>query len=374
MKSPKIFIAVLLSAGILASCSADADQANQSTQSDSTATLSSDLVRVVNVSTMSIKTEPFNDYLNVVGTVRASEDINLASEVSGRILEMLVRRGSSVAKGAPVAKIDDAILKLEVQRAKAQAENARENYDRRKQVWDQDKIGSELDLISAKTDWEQADAALKLLQLQLDRTIIRAPFNAKVEDILSEVGETVAPGTPVVRLISSGSVRVRAGIPARFTESVDVGDNVEISFEDHNNETVNARIVFVGNSIDPQARTFDVEASIENRGNKYKIDMVANMKIRTRSLEDVIVLPQEYVFRNENGYQVYVVGTDENGNAVSLARQVTTGALFNNRVVITDGLNVGDSLITVGASGIENLTRINIINNTPQGVTAISQK
>jgi len=311
--------------------------------------------------------------LNVVGTVRASEDINLAAEVSGRILEMNVRRGSTVAKGAPIAKIDDAMFKLEVQRAKAQAENARENYQRRQQVWDQDKIGSELDLISAKTTWEQADAALKLLELQLDRTVVRAPFNAMVEDIIAEVGETVSMGMPVVRLISAGSVRVRAGIPARFTESVSVGDNVEISFEDHNNETVNARIVFVGNSIDPQARTFNVEASIENRGNKYKIDMVASMKIRTRSLQEVIVLPQEYVFRNENGYQVYVVGADESGNIVSLARQVTTGALFNNRVVITGGLEVGDEVITVGAAGVENLTRINIINNTPQGVTAITQ-
>src|SRR5690606_26213617 len=108
-------------------CSPDAEQDSLRAPDDSTATMSSDLVRVVNVSTIEIEAEPFNDYLNVVGTVQASEDISLASEASGRIIEMNVRRGSNVAKGAPIAKIDDASLRLEVQRAKAQAENAREN-------------------------------------------------------------------------------------------------------------------------------------------------------------------------------------------------------------------------------------------------------
>ncbi len=368
MKSPYNFFAAAIIAGVLASCSGEAAQV----EPGSDAALVQESVRVVNVESMTITAEPFQDFLNVIGTVKASEDINLAAEGSGRIIEMKVRRGSRVAKGAPIAKIDDAQIVLEVERLRAQNENARENYERRKAIWDKDKIGSELDLIAAKTTFEQTEAAMKLLELQLDRTVIRAPFNAVVEDIISEVGETVAPGTPVVRLISDGSVRVRAGVPARYAESVRVGDSVEITFEEFQGDVISSKVVFVGSSIDPQARTFTVEANIPNQGNRYKIDMVSNVRIRTRSFEEVLVLAQEYVFRNEDGYQVYLVGTDDNGNPVAESRQVTTGAMFNNRVVITSGLEVGDEVITTGAASVENMTRVRVIKTDTSGVAAVA--
>lgn len=360
----------LFAALVLASCSGEQQPAADG-GSTAEAAADSGQVRIVNVNALEIQPEPFSDYLNVIATVKASEDINLAAEANGRITQILVKRGARVAKGAPIAKVDDEMLKLEITRARAQAENAKENYDRRKRVWDSEKIGSELDLITAKTSWEQADAALKLLELQLDRTTLRAPFGAVVEEIIAEEGETVVTGTPIVRLISDGALRVRAGVPARYAESVKVGDPVEVSFEDYQGETVQSRVIFVGNSIDPQARTFNVESSLENRGNKYKIDMVANMRIKTRQLADVIVLNQEFVFRDENGYQVFVVGQDERGNSIAMSRRVQTGALFNNRVVITDGLQPGDMVITNGSGSVENQTRVRVVDTSnTSGVAA----
>jgi RND family efflux transporter MFP subunit len=369
MKSAQILIAATAIASVLASCSGEASQVEQANG----ATLAQEQVRIVNVESMTIDAEPFQDFLSVIGTVKAAEDINLAAEGSGRIVDMMVRRGSRVAKGAPIAKIDDEQIVLEVDRLRAQNENARENYERRKAIWEKDKIGSELDLIATKTTFEQTQAALKLLELQLERTVIRAPFNAVVEDIISEVGETVAPGTPVVRLISDGTVRVRAGVPARYAESVRVGDSVDITFEEFRDDVIQSTVVFVGSSIDPQARTFTVEANIPNRGNRFKIDMVSNVRIKTRSFDEVLVLPQEYVFRNEEGYQVYLVGTDDNGNPIAVSRQVSTGAMFNNRVVITDGLNIGDEVITTGAASVENRTRINVVKADTNGVAAVAQ-
>jgi membrane fusion protein, multidrug efflux system len=369
MKFSQHILATVIIAGALASCSGEASQVEPANN----AKAAQEQVRVVNVESMIIEAEPFQDFLSVIGTVKASEDINLAAEGSGRIVEMKVRRGSRVAKGAPIAKIDDEQIVLELSRARAQYENARENYERRKVIWEKDKIGSELDLIAAKTTYEQTQATLKLLELQLDRTVIRAPFNAVVEEIISELGETVAPGTPVVRLISDGSVRVRAGVPARHAESVRVGDSVEISFDEYRNEVIKSTVTFVGGSIDPQARTFNIEANIPNQGSKFKIDMVSNVKIRTRSFEEVIVLAQEFVFRNEDGYQVYLVSADENGNPIAESQQVTTGAMFNNRVVITSGLKAGDEVITTGASSVENMTRIRVANSGTNGVAAVAQ-
>jgi RND family efflux transporter MFP subunit len=354
-KASLFFVAITL-----ASCSGEPAESTK----DASLTVQSSQVRVVNVEAITIQSEPFQDYLNLVGTVKASEDISLSAEVSGRITQLLVSRGTRVPKGAPIAKIDDQILTLERDRAKAQHENAKENYLRRKKIWEEDRIGSELDLIAAKTSWEQAEANLNVLQLQLDRTTLRAPFSAVVEDIYSEIGVTVAPGTPVVRLISDGSVRVRAGVSGRYAGSVKAGDSVEISFEEYQNEKISGKISFVANSIDPQSRTFDVEISIPNRNNKYKINMISNVKLRTQSFNNVIVMNQEYVFRNEDGYQVYVVSKDESGQSIAKAVQVKTGSLFNNRVVITEGLNVGDQVITTGASAVENMTKIRVIDNT----------
>ena len=176
-----------------------------------------------------------------------------------------------------------------------------------------------------------------------------------------ETGETVAMGTPVVRLISDGTVRIRAGVPSRYASSVKVGDKVEIRFDDYQDLVLNSTINFVGNSIEPQARTFFIESLIPNKGQRIKIDMSAAIKIQSRTLDNAIVLNQEYVFRNENGYQVFVVGKDKDGNAVAQAKQVVTGTMFNNRVVILDGLTPGEQVITNGASAVEHLTRINVV-------------
>jgi len=345
---------LLLGSLLISSCAND-------TETPTTVTSDEALVRIVNVQSEIVKEEPFNNYLTVVGVVKAAEDVNLASEANGRITSILVKRGSRLVKGATIAKIDDSLIRFELMRAQAQAENAKQNYERRKTIWEQDKIGSEMEYIAAKTTWQQADAAVKLLETQLDRTTLRAPFNAVVEDILMETGETVAMGTPVVRLISDGNVRIRAGVPSRYASSVKVGDKVEIRFDDYQDLVLNSTINFVGNSIEPQARTFFIESLIPNKGQRIKIDMSAAIKIQSRTLDNAIVLNQEYVFRNENGYQVFVVGKDKDGNAVAQAKQVVTGTMFNNRVVILDGLTPGEQVITNGASAVEHLTRINVV-------------
>lgn len=323
-----------------------------------------ELVKTVNVETQEIKPEPFERYLKLVGTVEAQNDVRISAEVSGRIERYFVDQGDQVQKGDRLLKIDDSQLVRERERLEAVTAQARENYERLKRLFEQDSVGSEIDYLNAKYNYEQNKAALEAVKVNIGKTMVNAPFAATVENVMLEEGEMASPGAVLLRLIGTNKLKVSAGVPSTYSDVVNKGDMAQIWFDFSKADTLRLPIDFVGKSISPQARTFEVEMKLPANTQNYKVDMIANVMLRTLNEEDAIVIGEEYIFKNKNDQNVvYTVAENSEGQKVARMQPVTLGATYKNNVVIADGLEAGDQLITIGASFLQDQMRINIVDS-----------
>lgn len=320
-----------------------------------------DVVKSVTVETRQVQPQLFERFLKLVGTVESQNDVRISAEVSGRVEQYYVEQGDEVSKGTPILKIDDNKLQREKARLQAQTQQAREQYERLERVFEQDSIGSEIDVINAKTTYEQSQAALEAVEVDLENTTVRAPFDATIEEIILEQGEMASPGAMLVRLIGNNRLKVSAGVPSNYSNVVSKGDTAEVWFDFQRADTLKLPISFVGKSINPSDRTFEVEVNLPSGGENYKVDMVSNIKIQTLRQEDAVVIGKEFLYQNGDQNAVYVVSEDSSGHKVAQLKPVQLGASYQNEVVISEGLSSGEQLITIGSSFLQDAMRIKIV-------------
>lgn len=319
-------------------------------------------VRVINVTATEVQPQEFEETIQVTGTVQANRDVMIAAEESGVIREIFVEKGTAVTAGRPVAKIDDRILKAQVDQARAAAELGRQTWERRKRLWEEDQVGSELAYLEAKAQAEQSAASLAALEERLERTTIRAPIEGILDSREVEVGSMVSMGTPIARIVDLNPVKIDGGVPERFARDVSSGTRARITFDVLQGEVFEGTVSFVGASVNPRNRTFPVELQLPNPGGVMKPEMVANIELIRRSLEEALVVPQESVVRVEDGFVVFVV-TERDGRSVAEVRRVELGPAQRNQVVVDAGLQPGDKLIVVGQQEVADGDRVNVVSS-----------
>jgi RND family efflux transporter MFP subunit len=319
-----------------------------------------EFVRVINVETRTLKQEQFVEEIRLTSVAMANQDVYLAAEESGVIREIYADRGSRVGQGDSIAKIDDRVLAAQVAQARAAAELAAQTWERRRRLWEDDRVGSEIAYLEARFQAEQTAASLTALEERLARTVIRAPFAGILDERLVDVGAMVNPGTPVARLVDLDPIKVFAGVPERYASDVRVGDMATLDFEMLDGAPRSARIRYVGATVNPENRTFPIEVSLPNPNGLVKPQMVANMAVTRTTVDEAIVVPQDALIRVENGYVVYVAA-ERGGATVAEARDVVLGPARRNLVVIDEGVHEGERLIVVGHKEVEDGDRIRIV-------------
>jgi RND family efflux transporter MFP subunit len=319
-------------------------------------------VRIVNVEVASVTIDEFTDYVRVTGEVEAFHDIVISAEESGRVKSFLVDKGRRVGRGQAIAQLEDNLLAAQVDEARASAELAREQYERQRQLWEEDKMGTEIAFLQAKYLAEQAAARRAQLEERLARTVIVAPVAGVFDEKYLEEGEMATIGARVARVVATSRVKIAAGIPERYARSVRVGNAARIRFDIFPGREFEGRIGFVGSSVDPGNRTFPIEIVMTNPDRVVKPHMVANVQVQHEQLQNVIVVPQQVVQRAAEGYKVFVA-EERDGRLHAVARQVTLGPSSQNRTVILEGLNEGDRLITLGHKQVDDGSRIRVVND-----------
>jgi len=348
----KILLTGILAIALLSGCSEEQAAADQE-----------ELVKTVNVETQTIEEQSFNRYLKLVGNVEAQNDVRISAEVAGRIIKYFVEQGDKVKKGDPILKIDDAQLIRERERLEAVTAQAKDNYERLKRLYEEESVGSEIDYLNAKYNYEQNKAALESVKVNIGKTIVNAPFDATVEDVFLEEGEMASPGAVLVRLIGTNKLKISTGVPSTYSDVVKKGDEARVWFDFQKADTLRLPITFVGKSIDPQARTFEVEMKLPNQSQDYKVDMIANVMVRTLQKEQVIVIGKEFVFQDGGQDVIYTLGENEKGKTIAHMQPVTLGASYKNEVIIEKGLRPGDQLITVGSSFLQDSMRVTVVES-----------
>ena len=330
----------LLLAAIGAGCGSTDATENESAAEDR-------YVKVVNVEVRTVEPVDFTSYIRLTGAVEAYQDVVVSSQESGVIERIIVDRGSRVRAGQPIARIDDEIIAAQVDEARASASLARERYERQRQLWEEEEIGSEIAFLQTKYDAQSADARLAFLEAKYARHTIKSPIAGVLDDRYVDLGEIVAPGVPVARVLTIDRLKVVGGVPERFGPYVSQGGSAVLNFDVLPGQSIDGTIAYVGAAVDPQNRTFPIEILLDNPEGRLKPQMVANVRVATERLRDVIVVPQDVVLRTEDGYAVFVVAEGP-GGTLAEARAVGLGPSFENEVVVATGLAAGDRLIVTG--------------------------
>jgi membrane fusion protein, multidrug efflux system len=317
--------------------------------------------RVISVQVEQVTPTAFTEFVRIVGTVAANRDVTVAAEESGIIRQLFVDKGTVVRPGQAIAKIDDTVLRAQVERAEAQARLAEEAWERQRRLWEDEKIGAEINYLEAKYGAQTARASAKELRARLDRTLVRAPIAGVLDARLVEVGSMVSPGAPIARVVDVSSVKITGGVPERYAADIARGADLRVSFDGLGRTEYIGTVQFVGATLNESNRTFPVEVTVPNPGGVIRPGMVANLQVSRRALGEAILVPQNAVLRRENGYVAYVV-TERADTPVAELRDVIPGVSESGRVVIEHGLAAGERLIVVGQQQVATGDRVRVVD------------
>ena len=316
--------------------------------------------RTVNVEVVEVQPSRFSTAVRLIGAVEAIKDVTVSAEEDGVIRRFFVEKGQVVRRGQPLAKIDDRLLSAQAAEAEADARAARDRYERRRRLFQEEGIGTEADFVAAEAEAEAAAAREAALRARLDRTTVRAPISGVFDERYVDAGEMVGSGDQVGRIIDAARVKIVGGVPERYAADVGVGGRAEITLDVYPGRVFEGEIAFVGASVDLRSRTFLIEILLENPGRLIKPQMVAGVELATRTLENVLVVPQDALLRVEDGYQILVV-TEVGDELQAEARRAVLGPSAANRVVIENGLEPGDQVIIRGQEQVDPGDRVRLV-------------
>lgn len=301
------------------------------------------------VETLVLEPIAFTDKIELTGTVEAIHDATLSSQASGTVISV-AELGTFVPEGGTVAQLDSTEAHAAVEQARARYELAQDRYERQQPLY-QDSIITALEFEQVRSERTQARAALSQARKRLRNTRVTVPFSGTVEQRFVEPGEQTAPGEEVARVIDIRPVKVVAGVPERYAGDIETGTPVRVRFKTSQVGERSGEITFVGSVIDPESRTFTVEATLPNADRAVKPEMSVQLRMTRTTLDDALVLPRTAVVRDEAGEHVYVVERTDT-TAVARKRDITLGAASGGRVVATAGLAPGDEVVIVGQSDL----------------------
>ena len=294
------------------------------------------------VSTMILKSEIFKNYIDIQGRVDADENVSLSSEMPGTITNINVKVGDEVSVGEVLAETDARAINQQIDDLQTNTDLVNQIYDKQKNLWDQ-KIGTEVQYLQAKTNKESMMKKMSALQEQLKMSKIISPISGNVDAVDIKLGQAVAPGIPAIRVINFSNLKVKADVAESYASKIRKGSEVIVYFPDLNDSLI-AKVNFVSRAINNSSRTFNVEVLLDDK-KEYHPNMVARLNINDyQSEKPVITVPVRTIQKNENNESfVYIAVGDKAKKQI-----IKLGKEYNGKAEITDGLKDGDILVTLG--------------------------
>ncbi|MBC2838423.1 efflux RND transporter periplasmic adaptor subunit [Robiginitalea sp. SC105] len=316
------------------------------------------------VSTLELQPARFDHFLELQGDVQTKQNILLYPEMAGTLEQVYVKDGDQVRKGQALARIDDGGMASGLEQLRTQAALAETTFERQRRLWEQN-IGSEIQYLQAKAQYESLTNQIRQAEAQLAKSVIRAPFSGIVDNVMQEQGSTVNPaaGMPVIRLVNLSDMYVEVDVPESYLPSVRPGKEVKI-YLPVLGDSITTQVRQTGNYINPTNRSFSVEIPVPNASGTIKPNLTARVSINDYSSEDALLVPPSVISENADGQQyVYLAeDIDENGVGTAVKRLVTTGLSQGDQVEILSGIQAGDRIITEGARRVREGQEIQILN------------
>ena len=314
------------------------------------------------VATYEVTPQEFNHFTSFQGTVKTMKNINVYPEMPGQLLEVLVVEGQKVEKDQVLARIDDGGLLAQLAQAKSQLLLAETVFNRQERLWSQN-IGSEIQFLQAKTQFESAEKAVDALSLQAEKSVVRAPFDGTVDQIFKEPGTIVAPGmgSELFRVVNIDEVYVEVDVPETHITSIGEGSKVQVNLPAIGEE-IDARIARVSKVINLSNRSFTVEIPLENKSGFIRPNLMASVAINDYSNDSAIMIPQSVVSENAEGQQYCFALEESTEGYIAKRLIIQTGKTSEDFIEVLDGVEKGALLITEGAKKVSDNQPVKWLN------------
>ncbi len=297
------------------------------------------------VAATKLKPQLFKHYVDVEGAVESDNQAIVSTMMGGSVQQLKVKEGQYVGAGTVVAVIDHSTVDKQIQEIETRLELAKTDFERRKRLWEQ-KVGSEMQYLQAKNNYESLQNNLATLKEQRSKYFVTAPISGEVDEVFPKQGEFAGPGSPIVRIVGKGQYKLIANISEAFADKVKLGDQVMIDFPDLDKE-MTGRIRQVGEQINPMTRTFEVEVTIDGSP-KLKPNMIAFVSINDYTAKDAILIPRN-IIRGRKSDNSYVYVAERRGDQyIAKEQKVELGKSYAESVEVLGGLKGGDIVVTTG--------------------------
>lgn len=307
--------------------------------------------RVHIVGLTELQQQPFRHYIDLQGKVDAEDNVPVTAKMPGSLTKVLVKNGDYVKKGQLLARIDDDVMLKGLAELELQLKTAEDIYNRQKGLWDQ-KIGTEIQFIQAKSNKEALEQRIATTKEQWQQTYIYAPISGTVDMVLLKTGQAIMPGMPLCNIINLGQLKIVGNVTEAYASKVRQGFPVQVFFPDLNKE-VTSRVTYVSKTINPTNRTFSVECSLP-AGVDYRANMIAVMKIIDYQNPNAIVIPVNLIQTSGEGEFVLLAEKTGDKKAIVKKAAIRQGGNYNGMVEIKEGLKKGDWVISTGFQDVNN--------------------
>lgn len=298
--------------------------------------------QAINVQAMTLKAENMNNDISYTGTFEPNKETKISADIQGKILSVLVDAGKTVTKGQALIQLDNSLLKLQLETVNIQIEGLESDVQRYTILANADAIqGVQLEktILGLKTTKVQRATLFE----QISKTTIKAPFSGIVTAKLTEEGAFAAPGVPLLQITDISTLKFTVNVPEN--ELSQFKDNqIYVLIADVYPETpLSGKVILTGSKAN-MGNSFPIQFSVKNTADlKIKSGMFGKVELKNDSKTQHIIIPASSIVGTNIQPQVYVI---KNGKAALQNIQITSR--FQNKVLISSGLNIGDEIITNG--------------------------
>src|SRR5690606_346356 len=309
--------------------------------------------QAVKVSGMVLQPQTFAENLSLSGTIEANEQIEIRSEISGIIENINFTEGSRVAKGQILFRVNDQELRAQLAKVQTSQNLAAENERRAKLLLEKEAISRE-EYDMAEADLASARAESQLMQAQLGKATVRAPFSGIIGLRYVSQGTYVTPATPIANLVNTDQLKITFAIPEKYSTQIGIDD--ELTFTTANSAEENtAKIYAIEPGVDISTRSLRMRAIDDNKEGKLIPGTFANVFLPLAVVNDALMVPSEAFIPIQNGKKIFIA---ENGRAKEVV--VETGARTESAIRVTSGLKPGDTILTSGIMVLRDGSPLNI--------------
>ena len=319
--------------------------------------------RLTLVSKYEIKEQVFTSYIEAQANLKTRKNILILPEFQGTLEKIYVDEGQNVSKGKLLAEINDSGLKEQLDQLIIQRDFAKENYERIQRLWENN-IGSEIQFLKSKSDFESIQKGVDQMRDMLSKTKIYAPFTGVVDEIIANQGSNLIPGvTNILRLVNLDDVYAEAFVSEKYISSISNGTEALVKIPLLNKE-IQSKITQTGNFIDPNNRTFRIEIPVDNTDRRIKQNLDAKIMINTYKKDNAVVVPLRIIREDAEGKNYIYVMDEDKKDGVYITRKavIKIGNKSNTDAEVIEGLNFGEIIVLEGANLVEDLQRVKLIN------------